>query len=223
MSDDQPPDQQDNEPGPGSSEPPIRVCPTCSAQSRTDSDTCPHCGASFIRSRRLRTRKRIGAVSKRKKIVVAGIIIGLLVGGVAAGAIAKINHDNQVAQEEQEEQEARELALEEREEEEEELAEERESEEELEELESEFAKESVGELEDAITEDANGEAEEGYGEYVSETSCEAEGGRVDPTLAAQDFNCLAVTDEEGTLQEGYRYSGTINYAKGSYTWRLGGP
>lgn len=223
MSDEHPDSQQGGDPDHGSSEPPVRVCPTCSAQSRTDSDTCPHCGASFIRSRRLRTKKRIGAMSKRRKIVIAGVVIGLLVGGAAAGVIAKVNHDNQIAQEEQEEQEARELAQEEREDEEEELVEEQESVEELEELETEFAKESVGELEEAITDDANSEADEGYGEYVSETTCEAEGGRVDPSQTAQNFSCLAVTDEEGTLQEGYRYSGTINYVKGNYSWRLGGP
>jgi hypothetical protein len=33
---------------------------------------------------------------------------------------------------------------------------------------------------------------------------------------------LAVTSEEGGLQEGYRYTATINYTKGNFTWRLGG-
>lgn len=207
----------------GSHEPPIRVCPNCSAQSKTDSDTCPHCGSSFIRSRRLRAKKRFGAMSKRTKIIAAGILIGLLLGGATAGVIAKINHDNQVAKEEREAEEARELAQEEREDEEQEEAEELEAEEKLEELEADLGREMIGELEEAITDDANEDADEGFGEYVSETSCEAEGGRVEPKRPAQNFDCLAVTDEEGGYQEGYRYSGTINYQKGEYRWRLGGP
>lgn len=204
-------------------EPPVRVCPNCSAQSKTFDDTCPHCGASFIRSRRLRAKKRIKSLSKRQKIVIGGVIIGLLVGGITAGVIAKVSHDNQVAQEQKEEQEEHELAQQEKGEEEKLAEEELETEEELERIEAKYGRESIGELEAAITDDANGEAEEGISEYVSETSCEAEGGRVDTTLAAQSFFCLAVTSEEGGLQEGYRYTATINYTKGNFTWRLGGP
>jgi ribosomal protein L40E len=202
---------------------PVRVCPNCSAQSQTSSDTCPHCGASFIRSRKLRAKKRIGKMSKRNKIIVAGIILGLLIGGITAGVIAKVNHDNQVAQQHKEEQELVQEKQEEKAEEEKLANEELESEEELERIEAKYGRASVNELEEAITKDANGEAEEGFSEYVSETSCEAEGGRVDTTLAAQNFSCLAVTSEEGGLQEGYRYTGTINYEKGEFSWRFGGP
>jgi hypothetical protein len=204
-------------------EPPVRVCPNCSAQSKTFDDTCPHCGASFIRSRRLRAKKRVKGLSKRQKIAIGGVILGLLAGGITAGVIAKVNHDNQVAQEQKEEQEEHELAQQEKAEEEKLAEEELETEKELERIEAKYGRESVEELEAAITEDANGEAEEGISEYVSETSCEAEGGKVDTSLAAQNFSCLAVTSEEGGLQEGYRYTATINYAKGNFTWRLGGP
>lgn len=204
-------------------EPPVRVCPNCSAQSQTFDDTCPHCGASFIRSRRLRAQKRIKGLSKRKKIVIGGVILGLLVGGITAGVIAKVNHDNQVDQQHKEEQEERELAQEEKAEEEKVAEEELETEEELERIEAKYGRESVKELEAAITKDANGEAEEGISEYVSETVCEAEGGKVDTSLTAQNFSCLAITSEEGGVQEGYRYTSTINYAKGNFSWRLGGP
>ncbi len=204
-------------------EPPVRVCPNCSAQSQTSDDTCPHCGASFIRSRRLRAKKRVKGLSKRRKIVIVGVIVGLVVGGVTVGVNAKINHDNQVAQQHKEEQEERELAQEEKAEEEKLAEEELETEEELARIEAKYGRESVDELEEAITDDANGEAEEGISDYVSETSCEAEGGRVDTSLAAQNFSCLAVTSEEGSLQEGYRYTATINYSQGNFTWRLGGP
>lgn len=162
-------------------------------------------------------------MSKRNKIIVAGIILGLLIGGVTAGVIAKVNHDNQVAQQHKEEQELAEEKREEKAEEEKLANEELESEEKLERIEAKYGQESVVELQEAITKDANSEAEEGTGEYVSETTCEAEGGEVDTTLTAQNFDCLAVTTEEGGIQEGYRYTGTINYAKGSFSWRFGGP
>lgn len=152
------------------------------------------------------------------------MLIAALVGaGVAVGVVAKVNHDNAVAERHKEEQEQREQAQREKAQEEKLSEEELETEEELERIEAEYGQESVGELEEAITDDANGEAEEGISEYVSETSCEAEGGRINTSLTAQNFSCLAVTTEEGGVQEGYRYSGTINYVKGTLSWRLGGP
>lgn len=208
------------------SEPPVRVCPDCSAQSATFSDNCPHCGASFIRSRRRRARRRLGSWSRRRKVAALLIVATLIGGAVAAGVIIKVNHDNQVAEQHQEEQEARELAekrqAEREADEQAEIREERQAERELARIEAKFGQESVSELEDAITEDANEEAEEGFSEYVSGTNCEAEGGRVNTALTAQNFTCLAITDEEGGTQSGYRYSGTINYVKGTLTWRLGG-
>jgi hypothetical protein len=204
-------------------EPPVRVCPNCSAQSQTFSDTCPHCGASFIRSRRKRAQRRIGTWSQRKKAAALVILAAVIGGGVAVGIIAKVNHDNAVAAQHQEEQEQREQAQREKAHEEKLAEEELEAEEELGRIEAKLGRESVNELEEAITEDANGEAEEGISEYVFGTSCEAEGGQVDTSLTAQNFSCLAITTEEGGVQEGYRYSGTINYVKGTLSWRLGGP
>lgn len=204
-------------------EAPIRVCPNCSAQSQTSADNCPYCGASFIRSRGRRFRRRIGGWSKRRKATVLVLLAALVGTGITVAVIAKVNHDNAVAEKHQEEQEQREQAQKEKAEEEELVAEEVEAEEELERIEVKYGRESVQELEDAITKDANGEAEEGISEYVSETSCEAEGGRIDTSRTAQNFSCLAVTSEGGGVQEGYRYSGTINYANGTLSWRLGGP
>lgn len=206
-----------------SKEPPVRVCRNCSAQSRTFDDTCPYCGASFIRSRRLRAKRRLKGLSKRQKIVIGGVILGLVVGGIATGAIAKVNHDNLVAQQHREEQEKRQLAHEERVEEEQLAEEELEEEEELKRAEMKYARSAVNELEAAITDEANGEAEEGFSEYVSDTSCEAESGKLEPSRAAQKFSCLAITSEEDGLQEGYPYTATINYINGSYRWSFGRP
>jgi hypothetical protein len=225
MSDPSAPD--DRETG---TEPPVRVCPNCSAQSKTSSDTCPHCGSSFIRSRRMRTRRRLGGWSRRRKVLTLGIIAAVLGVAVAAGIIIKTNHDNAVAAEHREEQEEREaIAAAKKAKEqaalrqEQELQREEEKDErELARIEAKYGKESVSELETAITNSANEEAEEGFSETVSRTDCEAEGGKVDTSLTAQNFHCIAVTSEEGGLENGYRYTGTINYVQGNMTWRFGG-
>lgn len=216
------------------SEPPIRVCPNCSAQSKTDSDTCPHCGASFIRSRRMRTRRRISGWSRRRKRLTLAAVAVLIGGAIAAGVIVKVNHDNAVAAEHREEQEEREAIAAAKKAKEateariarEELAEQREEEKlerQLAKLETEYGKEIVKELESAITDSANEEAEEGFSEPVTGTDCEANGGRINTTLAAQNFRCIAITGEEGGYENGYRYTGTINYKAGNLSWHLGGP
>ena len=208
---------------PESEKAPVRVCPSCSAQSQTNSGTCPHCGASFIRSRKLRAKKRIKGMSTRRKIVLLGVMLGLLVGGLAAGVMAKVAHDNRVAKESKEAEEARQLVRKEVAEEAQEVREEEKAEAALERIEAKYGVEIKSELEDAITEDANSEADEGFSEYVSGTQCEPDGGTLDPSLAAQDFHCIAITDEEeGGLYEGYRYTATINYKKGEYSWHFGG-
>jgi hypothetical protein len=212
---------------------PVRVCPNCSAQSKTSADTCPHCGASFIRSRRMRTRRRIGGWSRRRKVLVLGVVAAVVGAAVAAGVIIKVNHDNTVAaehREAQEEQEAivaaakakRQAALRVEREEEKALREEESAERALARIELQYGKESMAELEKDITNSANEEAEEGFSESVSRTECEPDGGKIDTTLTAQNFHCIAVTSEEGGLENGYRYSGTINYVKGNLSWRLGG-
>src|SRR5664279_511623 len=98
---------------------PVRVCPNCSAQSQTFADTCPHCGSSFIRSRRRRAQRRIGGWSKRRKVAVLMLVAAVVGAGIAVAVIAKVNHDNAVAEKHQEEQEQREQAQKERAEEEE--------------------------------------------------------------------------------------------------------
>lgn len=167
----------------------------------------------------MRMRKRLGGMSRRRKAIIGAIVAGLLIGGVAAGVIAKVDHDNKIAQEKQE---ARELARQKSAEEATEVHEEEQARRALATLEAELGHEMQHELEDAITADANEEAEEGFSEYVSDTKCEPEGGVI-KAAAAQNFSCIAITDEEGSGYEGYRYTGTINYKKGEYSWRLGGP
>jgi hypothetical protein len=37
-------------------ETPLKVCPSCSVASRTSDESCPNCGAAYVRERRLRWR-----------------------------------------------------------------------------------------------------------------------------------------------------------------------
>jgi hypothetical protein len=212
-------DEAHNEPPKG--DPPVRVCPSCSAQSQTFSDTCPHCGASFIRSRSKRVKRKVGGWSRRRKITALVILAALVGVAVGVGVILKVNHDNQVAEQHKEEQEALEVAQAERAaaraklraeelEEEKLVQEELQAQEELERIEVKYGHESVAELEGAITKEADEESSEGFSEYVTRTNCEPTSGRLEPSKAAQDFRCIAVTseDSDGT-ESGYRYEGTI--------------
>jgi hypothetical protein len=147
--------------------------------------------------------------------------------------IIKVNHDNQVAKQHTEEREALEVAQAEKAAErakvraeeleaEKLVQEELKDQEELKRIEVKYGHESVTELEGAITKEADEESSEGFSEYVTRTNCEPTSGRLEPSKAAQDFRCIAVTAEEGGTERGYRYEGTINYAKGSFSWRFGG-
>lgn len=208
-------------------EPPVRVCPNCSAQAQTFDDNCPYCGHTYIRSPGMRAKRWFGSWSRRRKIITVGIIVVLLGGGIAAGAIIKTNHDNQVAQEKREEQEHREQVAEEKRQEERELVQEEQEQQELEEGEEELEKIGLEinqeELEKAIAKDAGEKVDEGLLEGpILRGECEPEGGELKVGVAAQNFHCMAVTDEEGGYYEGYRYSATYNYAEGEFSWRLGG-
>jgi hypothetical protein len=78
----------------------------------------------------------------------------------------------------------------------------------------------------AITKDAQKNIDNGLlsGPAISHTSCNPIAGGSDslsePTAR---YECLAVnkTNVDGT-EEGYRFTGTINFDRGDYTWRLGG-
>lgn len=199
---------------------PTRICPQCSAQSQASGDTCPYCGASLIRSRRLRIRRRVKGLPRRLKFGLLAVFAVLLIGGTATGILLKLNHDNAVAaQHKKEAAERAQAEAEAREKQKRERAAQK-AEETVARIEREDA---VRQLETAITKDA----EKHVGEEVLEgpilkTSCEPEGGELDVTAPSQDFSCMAVTSESEGQAEGYRYSATENFAKGNFTWRLGG-
>jgi hypothetical protein len=202
---------------PGPEEPPLKICPVCSTQSRTTADECPNCGASFIRNRTVRMRRRFSGMPKRRRrIMLIGLAV-VLIAGIGTAVGLKINHDNDVAAEKAADRKAAE---------EEAKAKEDEAQKTQEAQDNELAirKLLVGELEKQVTKDAAGSASDGVLDGpILRTQCDPEGGVVDPAAVSQAFSCLAITSEDANgLAEGYRYTANANYQNYSYSWRLGG-
>jgi hypothetical protein len=82
-------------------------------------------------------------------------------------------------------------------------------------------------LQDSITKDATQKADQGLlfnGPAQSTTCTPVSGGSSqDLSQSTGTYSCIAVyqTNSDGT-QSGYRYTATINFDTGSYTWQLGG-
>jgi type II secretory pathway pseudopilin PulG len=192
----------------------VRVCPKCSAQELTTGDHCPQCGAAYIRR-----KGRIRGASRRAKTIV-GVVVGLLlIGGAATWVLLKVQHDNDVAaQHKQKQQQAQQQA-----------AAQATAQQAIDRANQEKRTLRAGivtSLQDSVTRDAKKSVDQGVltGPILS-TSCTAVGGGSTDDLTAHtgNFSCIAVNKQnsDGT-SEGYRYSGTVNYEDGSYTWHLGG-
>ena len=165
-----------------------RICPVCSAQAKTSSDTCPHCGSSYIRSRRVRLRRKMGPMSTGSRLVAgAGVLVVLLAiaGGIVAKGYASDRDD-----------EAQELADEEIErQEEEQVAAAAEAAQEQEDLERTSRRLLVQELEKSVTEDAQSTAEESFSIIegpILATQCDPAGGVIEVAARTQNFDCLAI-------------------------------
>jgi hypothetical protein len=194
-------------------ETPTRVCPHCSTIAQTAGDYCPHCGQSYVKKARLSRRSRIA--------LVVGVIVVLLVG--AGIAVAVKNHQDKEtsrkhalalvaarAKKERAEQAQRES--------EDEKTEKRESE--------ERERKSVEkQLEKAVESDAKKlVAEETLIEPILGASCSPTSGGSSVELSSQTgtYDCIAITKREaGGEVSGYRFSGTIDFADGSFTYHLG--
>jgi hypothetical protein len=78
-----------------------------------------------------------------------------------------------------------------------------------------------------VLKDANANIDSGLLDGPSAFSATCSPSGVDPlqdlSVTTGQYDCLAVnkTDTDGT-QEGWRYSGGINFKTGDYRWRLGG-
>lgn len=190
---------------------PMRVCKRCSTQARTTSDTCPYCDASYVRRRR--------RPSKRVAIALIGVLV---LGGATAGVVAKQRHDDQVAKEKAADAAAEKQRLAE----EKAAKEEAEAQAELEKLERELRESSINSMRKSITKDARARVAEGLLDGpIYGTQCDRVGGGAIDDLDTKTtrFECLAINEKKsGGMVEGYRFTATMNWDKGSYQWRLGG-
>ena len=200
-------------------EAPVRVCPVCSAQSQTFAETCPHCGSSFIRARRVRARRRLGGMSLAARVgmVATVVLIPLALGAVAWAVTTADDRQSQADNLAAVELERREEA---------EAARAAERKREADQAERQLRSLLVKDLEESITKDAQQQSEKPYAFIngpILATQCDPDGGQIDIDTIAQDFNCLAIRryNGDGTIS-GYRYSATVNYKTYRYTWRYGG-
>lgn len=197
---------------------PVRVCPVCSAQARTSSDKCPHCGSSYIRARRIRARRRLSTMSSVGKAIVAVVILLVLfaAAGAAGAVMLKNDRDDEARQLAQEEGEQRELEA---------AKEAAEAALEAEQEDRRLRQILVQDLERTITRDAQKEAERPFSIIngpILDTQCDPDGGEIDTEATTQQFSCLAITRYTGGGARGYRYSAVVNYDNFGYRWRLGG-
>jgi hypothetical protein len=195
---------------PPAAAPPTRVCRECAAQAQTDGAFCPYCGAAYARKKRF---------TKRVKIALSIALALLIAGGATAGVLIKKDHDDKVAAEKH----AREVAAQEKRD----AATAREAEKKQEaDLERDLRKDTVKSLERSVTKDAKDDAATGIIDGpVLETQCEPTAGTDIDDLSAStgEFSCLAATkiNGDGTMS-GYRYTATVNFESGTYTWHFGG-
>ncbi|WP_431446575.1 hypothetical protein [Aeromicrobium sp.] len=191
---------------PPETDPPLRVCPKCSAQSQVEGDFCPRCGTSYDRMR----RRRPG----RRSIIVGGAVL-LLILGAGTGLVLKDRHDQQV-----QEDRAAALAEEHAEAEQAEL----DAQSEADESEREQRRDLIVELEKLIKKDAKANVKQGFLEGpILSASCTATGGGSTDDLTARTgtFDCIAVNEEnKDDTVSGYGYAGTLDWDTGSATWHL---
>jgi hypothetical protein len=203
---------------PPSTEGAVRVCRKCSAQARSGGLSCPHCGASYLRGWK--------GMRRRAKVLLIAVPLLLLLGGGASGAVVKVQHDRDVSEtreraerlaDEQREREAREQR---------EAEQKEEAQAALDQVKRDVRRSIETEMRRAIRKDANERIADGYleGPDVRRVSCNPVAGGSDsleePTAR---YECLAVneTDYVDGTDSGYRFTSTVNFDKGSYTWRLG--
>jgi hypothetical protein len=197
---------------------PVRVCPACSAQARTLSQTCPYCGSSYLRSR----RKRFAVMPFAERLF-AGLAVGaIVITGAGAAAAVAYRHDrdteaSRLTHEELARQAAEEQAA---------AAQARAAVRQAAERATLARRKSlVTSLENAITRYASRESARPFAIIkgpVYETVCEPSGGRIETHTLTQDFDCLAVDRyTAGGGESGSSFSATVNYKQRSYTYQLG--
>lgn len=203
---------------------PDRLCRRCSTVSSTTGDFCPHCGASYVRRRRL----PLPALRRRTKLVLAAVLAVLLVAGIGTGVVLQQQAEERTERRERARANLREL--EQRRERRRAVAAaasaaaEEEAASAEEELQRTFRTSSVRELRRSVTKDAQEKQEQGLLEdRATSTSCEnTDGNEDDLAEDSAAYSCIAVTEKSADGgSRGYEYSARIDFEDGSYTWELG--
>lgn len=199
---------------------PERLCPHCATISRTAGEFCPHCGKPFTKRQRL---------SKRGRIIIGVFVAILILAGAAAGVAIKVHHDERIEAQHRAAAAAslaRHRAHERAEDAEREIKANRERE--ATEARVHEVKERTvleGELEKAVETYAKKLASEGtLEEPILGVSCTPVSGASSTELGPSSgtFSCIAITKyESGGSESGDRFSATIDFASGTYTYRLG--
>jgi hypothetical protein len=214
MSDEEEGPQGPDDTGPHTVEAPTRVCPHCATLSQTAGDYCPQCGKPFAKQPRF---------SKRARIAIIAAVLVLIAGGAGAAIAIKHHEDEETkkkhlaalahvrAEKKRSEEARREAEDEQKAKRDSEEAERRSVEKELEHAVEKYAKKLV--------------SEETLSEPILGASCSpvSGGSSVELSSSAGTYSCMAITKREaGGERSGYRFEGTIDFSKGSFTYRLGG-
>lgn len=173
-----------------------------------------------------RPRRRLRERISRRTAVVAGVLLLLVAGG--AGALLKVQHDDDV-RDKREARERRERAAERQRAADDAAAKARQEAEEEQELEDELSvalrKDLVQSLRTSVTNDFQKRVTAGELDGpILGTSCDPiSGGVEDLEETTGKFECLVATERTSASgRRGYPVTATINYTKGSYTWQLSG-
>jgi hypothetical protein len=200
---------------------PTKVCAKCSVQTNTTGEFCPHCGNSYMKKKR--------RLSPRIVAIVAATVVLLVVAG--GGVALKVRHDQdqeaeaaaaersaEAAEEKQAEEDAAAEAAEKKR-----LA--REEAAVAEKAERAVRASIIKQMQFSITKDAKERVADGELEGpIFYTSCDPLGGGSvdDLTALTTTFDCLAVNEKlDGGQVRGWVFSSTVNWNKGSWSWRLG--
>lgn len=195
-----------------SEEMPVRVCPKCSTQERTAGQFCPHCGASYTKSR--------PRFSRRAKLVAGGLVLILTLAGAATGIVLKVHQDNQVAAQKRAAAAAAQAQQQQ--------AQQQQATQNAQNQATQSAHQDlVNALQKSVTQDAQKDVDNGTlnGPAITTSNCTPSDGSsvTDPSVHTASFTCIAVNQTSGDgTQQGYRFSGTVNYDSGQYSWHLGG-
>jgi hypothetical protein len=178
-------------------ETPTRLCPRCSALSRTEGDFCPHCGGSFLHP------SRQGRLGRRGKLALLTVVVVLALAGGGTAFALKHNHD--AAHERQTAAAAAQQA----------------------ETKAQIAQRHVAEreMQGAITTWARKQVGSGTLDGpILRTSCTPIGGGSENLAEVTvKYDCLAIDkDSQDGTSTGYSVHATMDFFTGTYQWGLGG-